>query len=438
MVINLVCHDGLYYCPTDVFTLGNHPMLPECPTPPSFPVPKVHRVVNPPPPPVLWRSSYFAPTSKAQQLEFEVWVLWLGSPGVTQLDVLPQNVTGLPTTFNFHPFRFIDFKEQARIRKQAAQRLAVRTQERQRHFYMDFGFMRASTLDYSCRDKAKDWVVFSYDGFSSYLLIVDKASCYVWVFLTDSKSPPIDIVKEFLNQHGYKDGGCVWTDQGGELAWSSAFQDIFLRDFHYTLEPTGTDSPSQNGAAEIYNDKFAVRTRTLLYGSSLPAKFWSAALLHSVYLHNRLVHSETKVTPFERYFGMKPDLAHLKVFGLRVCVKRSGDRSGKLDCNDFTGIFLGFTATDHNILYLDLESGLVKRSHHAQFDEAWYLQPNCAPAAQLLYDLVWRSILKMTLKKCPPQIPFHGLHLPLVSPLVVNFRCHHPASLPHCHYEKLW
>jgi hypothetical protein len=70
-----------------------------------------------------------------------------------------------------------------------------------------------------------------------------------------------------------------------------------------------------------------------------------------------------------------------------VCVKRSGDRSGKLDRNDFTGIFLGFTATNHNIRYLNLESGLVKRSHHANFGEAWYLQPSRPPAAQLLYDL---------------------------------------------------
>jgi hypothetical protein len=304
-----------------------------------------------------------------------------------QLDVLPQNVTGLPSTFEFHPFRFVNFKEQAHICKQAAQRSAVRTQERRRQFYMDFGFVRSSTLDYSRRDKTKDRVVFSYDGFSSYLLIVDEASRYVWVFLTDTKSPPIDIVKAFLTQHGHKDGGCIRTDQGGDLARSSAFQDMLLREYHYTLEPTGADSPSQNGAVEIYNDKFAVRTRTLLYGSGLPAKFWLAALLHSVYLHNRLVHSETKVTPFEHYFGMKPDLSHLKVFGSRVCVKRSGDRNGKFDRNYFTGIFLGFAATDHNIIYLDLDSGLVKRSHHAQCDEAWYLQTTRPPAAQLLYDL---------------------------------------------------
>ena len=48
---------------------------------------------------------------------------------------------------------------------------------------------------------------------------------------------------------------------------------------------------------------------------------------------------------------------------------------------DFTDIFLGLTAKDHNISYVDLDSGIVKHSHHAIFDEAWYLQPNQPPAA---------------------------------------------------------
>jgi hypothetical protein len=100
-----------------------------------------------------------------------------------------------------------------------------------------------------------------------------------------------------------------------------------------------------------------------------------------------LVHTKTKVTPSEGYFGTKPDLSHLKVFGSWVCVKRSGDRSGKLDCNNFTGIFLRFTVTNHNIRYLDLEFGLVKCSHHKFFHKVWYLQPSRPPATQLLYDL---------------------------------------------------
>jgi len=385
ITIPLVCREGLYYCPTDVFTLGNGPTM-VAHAAGSSP-PSVLRVTEPSPTTVHRRPPRTVPTTKARQLESEVWLLRLGSPGVSQLDVLPQNVTGIPATFEYHPFRFVDFKEQAKVCKQAAQRSAIRTTDRRRRFYMDYGFMRASTSDYRQRDKSKDRVVLSYDGYSSYLLIVDEASRFVWVFLTNSKSPPIDILQEFLRQHGHEEGGCIRTDQGGELARSAAFQDTLLCDFHYTLEPTGADSPSQNGAVEIYNDKFAVRTRTLLYGSGLPAKFWSAALLHSVYLHNRLIHSETRITPLEGYFGVKPDLSHLKVFGSRVCVKRSGDRGGKLDRNDFSGIFLGFTATDHNIRYLDLTTGIVKQSHHAQFDEAWYMQPERPPAAQLLYDL---------------------------------------------------
>ena len=289
MHLDLDQRDGLYYCPTDVFTVDRCPVR----------GPAALRVATPLVPNTIRRPSRFNPTSKSKQVESEVWLLRLGSPGVHQLDALPGNVTGIPLVFEYHPFRFIDFKEQARIRKQAAQRSAVCTNERQKRFYMDFGFMRASAADYSSPHKGTDRVVRSYDGYSSYLLIIDKASRYVWVFLTASKNPPLDIVMEFLHHHGHEDGGSIRTDQGGELARSVAFQDLLLRQFHYTLEPTGADSPSQNGAVEIYNDKFAVRTRTLLFGSGLPAQYWSAALLHSVYLHNRLVHAETRKTPFE-------------------------------------------------------------------------------------------------------------------------------------------
>lgn len=100
-----------------------------------------------------------------------------------------------------------------------------------------------------------------------------------------------------------------------------------------------------------------------------------------------MVHTVTRKTPFEAFFGAQPDLSSIKLFGSRVCVKRSGSRRSKLDPHDFKGIFLGYTATDQNIVYLVLDSGVVKSSHHAKFDEAWYLHSPRPPAAQLLYDL---------------------------------------------------
>jgi hypothetical protein len=54
-------------------------------------------------------------------------------------------------------------------------------------------------------------------------------------------------------------------------------------------------------------------------------------------------------------------------------------------------------ARDQNIIYLDLDSGIVKSCHHAVFDEVWYLQQTRPPAAQLLYDLGLEADSKFTL-----------------------------------------
>ena len=252
---------------------------------------------------------------------------------------------------------------------------------------MDFGFMRASTSDYSTPNLETDRVVESFDGYVAYLIIVDEASKFVWIFLRKSKEPPIDLVSHFLQMYGRHSGGVIRCDQGGELAQSSAFRSMMMKKHLYVVEPTGADSPSQNGGAEKWNDTLAVTTRALLYGASLPAKYWSAALTHAAYLHNRRVHHGTNNTPFELWYGRKPNLRRLRVFGSRVCVKRTGYRRAKLDRHDFTGIFIGYTATDANIRYIDVHSGVVKSCHHAVFDECWFHQPWRLPAAQLLYDL---------------------------------------------------
>jgi hypothetical protein len=126
--------------------------------------------------------------------------------------------------------------------------------------------------------------------------------------------------------------------------------------FQYKVEPTGADSPSQNGQVEHYNDTVATIVRTLLYGANLPAKYWSVAAVHAVYLMNRRVHNVIGMTPYEAWYNQKLDLSRLKVFGSRVSVKVTGKRRSKLDRHDFTGIFVGYTATDENIRYIDLDT----------------------------------------------------------------------------------
>ena len=54
----------------------------------------------------------------------------------------------------------------------------------------------------------------------------------------------------FLRICGRKEGGYIRCDQGEKLANCKEFVTTMQRDHHYSVEPTGADSPSQNGGVE--------------------------------------------------------------------------------------------------------------------------------------------------------------------------------------------
>jgi hypothetical protein len=74
---------------------------------------------------------------------------------------------------------------------------------------MDFNIIRALTSNFSQLAKKNDGVVLSCDRFSLYLLIIDKASQYAWVFLAKTKEPPIKIIDAFMARFGHEWGGSI-------------------------------------------------------------------------------------------------------------------------------------------------------------------------------------------------------------------------------------
>ena len=100
-----------------------------------------------------------------------------------------------------------------------------------------------------------------------------------------------------------------------------------------------------------------------LENSGLNPKFWSDALLHAVFVKNRLPHAafHHKMTPYEQLTGTPPDLSKLRVFGSRIVCRKPGKRSPKLSKHSYNGIFLRYTKTLKNIVYLDLK--LIKLKH---------------------------------------------------------------------------
>ena len=242
------------------------------------------------------------------------------------------------------------------------------------YFHMDFGFVRGSK--YTIKQETGHTIT-SKDGYNSYLVIVDRATRYTWIFLTKTKEPPVNIVRKVLRKFKCKSPHrAVRVDQGKELGNSIDFSKM-VNDEGFTLEVTGAESSSQNGITESPNNTFAQMMRCALYSADLGPEYWSYALRLSVYVKNRLPHKSIPTTPFQELTGTKADVSKLRIFGSRVCARIPGaDKLPKLDHKNTNGIFLGYTSTDNNIYFEDDNTGRVLISTHVLFDEAHMSVPD--------------------------------------------------------------
>jgi len=67
------------------------------------------------------------------------------------------------------------------------------------------------------------------------------------------------------------------------------------------------------------------RARSIRSNLNLPANLWGECVLTSTYMKNRTLSRSLKgKTPFEAYYGKKPDLTHLRELGCREFVLKQG------------------------------------------------------------------------------------------------------------------
>ena len=181
--------------------------------------------------------------------------------------------------------------------------------------------------------------------------------------------------------------------------------------------------------------------RTMLSGANLSSTYWSWAIRHAVYVKNRLPHASlpNNHTPFQGYTGRRPDLSSLRVFGSYGTVKHPRDRRYKIDQeHTTTGTFLGFSATDRNIIFEDGTTGEEKTARHVIFDEAFFSVNNRPPYAQQLMDIseeqmTQPSQLQHKTQKSPKPTktsqPIHNLNI--VPPESSNLSEILPVTTPH-------
>ena len=236
------------------------------------------------------------------------------------------------------------------------------------HLHMDYGFVRGS--DWHKKDNDGKLVT-SVDKYRSYLLVIDRCTRYIWIYLTKSKSPPLDFLSKLLCKFANPNLiSTVTTDQGGELAKSFDFASTIDK-CGYILTPTGAYASAQNGLAEKPNKDLAQIMRNLLYSAGLGSEFWSYALRHAVYLKNRWPHSSLSwKTPYEALNGIKPNFSNIRVFGSIAHIKTKSRRYMKLDTMSDDGLFMTYTGTDKNIYVVNKDGSNERISTHVAFDEA--------------------------------------------------------------------
>jgi hypothetical protein len=81
--------------------------------------------------------------------------------------------------------------------------------------------------------------------------------------------------------------------------------------------------------------------KTMIHNQDLPMHLWAEAARPTVYVQNRLFHSALGFkTLKEMFFGKKPKVSHLKIFGCPVFVHIPKERRTKLDPSGKKGIFV--------------------------------------------------------------------------------------------------
>lgn len=160
----------------------------------------------------------------------------------------------------------------------------------------------------------------SLGGALYYLLFKDDYSGYRYIFCIAEKSEALRYFQDVYHDI-FRDTGnhlqIFRTNGGGEFT-SKRFQ-AYLSQQGVCHEITAPYSLEQNGFCERDNLTIMESVHSLLHTSGFPLTFWAEACHTVVYTLNRTgSRLILGLTPFTLWYGFKPSLEHLRVFGCQV------------------------------------------------------------------------------------------------------------------------
>lgn len=135
------------------------------------------------------------------------------------------------------------------------------------------------------------------------------------------------------------------------------------------VEATVAYSPQQNGVAERFNRTLVEKVRSMLFEANAPKRMWCEAVYTGVYLINRSPTTSLKgsVTPAEMWYGVKPDVSKLRIFGCKAYAWIPSQQRKKMDSKSRKSIMIGYVQNGYRLWDQDKQRIFIARD--VKFDE---------------------------------------------------------------------
>lgn len=164
----------------------------------------------------------------------------------------------------------------------------------------------------------------------------------------------------------------IQSDGGGEFI-STEFVN-WLTEKCIRHETTVAHTPQQNGVKERDHRTIGEAERSaMLHMKNILQELWVESYNCAVYTLNRTLSSSISATHYELWFGRKPKLDHLRIFGCEAYMHIPDCNRSKLDPKSIKCTFVGYCDTTKAYRLWDATNRRIKISRDVLFNET--IQP---------------------------------------------------------------
>ena len=133
--------------------------------------------------------------------------------------------------------------------------------------------------------------------------------------------------------------------------------------------PPGT--PQHNGVSERHNRTLLDMVRSMMYLTDLPLSFWGYALKTAAFTLKRAPSKSVEMTQSELWFGKKPKLSFLKVWGYDAYMKKF--HPDKLKPKLENCVFIGYPKETVGYTFYHRSEGKTFVAKNGSFPEKEFL-----------------------------------------------------------------